>query len=318
MYAWLKHILGRSNDLALFHDFVPPPTGGGHQFLRALCAELQRRGLRIAFNEMPLSVRVCLFNSFNCDFDALRRARRPGCRMVHRVDGPIGVYRGSDDGSDARIYAVNREVADTTIMQSQYSLRMHRELGCEYRNPVVIMNAADPATFHAKGRLAFDPHRPIRLIASSWSDNPNKGAAVYEWLDEHLDFERYTFTFVGRVRSSFRHIRVVPPSGSETVAALLREHDIFVTASRNDPCSNSLIEALTCGLPAVYLDSGGHPEIVRGGGLSFAAAEEIPGVLDRLVGEYALFQARVQMPTIAEVTGRYLEVLGLSNGKRLK
>ena len=27
--------------------------------------------------------------------------RRPGVRMVHRVDGPIGVYRGFDDGTDA-------------------------------------------------------------------------------------------------------------------------------------------------------------------------------------------------------------------------
>ena len=30
-----------------------------------------------------------------------------GVRMVHRVDGPVGVYRGFDDGTDARIAEIN-------------------------------------------------------------------------------------------------------------------------------------------------------------------------------------------------------------------
>jgi hypothetical protein len=35
----LKPRNGRA-DLALFHEFAPPPTGGGHQFLRAPLGEL--------------------------------------------------------------------------------------------------------------------------------------------------------------------------------------------------------------------------------------------------------------------------------------
>ncbi|HWQ24358.1 MAG TPA: hypothetical protein VNK94_09665, partial [Gaiellaceae bacterium] len=37
-------------DLALFHELEPPPTGGGHQFLRALLGELERRGLVVELN----------------------------------------------------------------------------------------------------------------------------------------------------------------------------------------------------------------------------------------------------------------------------
>ena len=51
--------------------------------------------------------------------------------MVHRVDGPIGVYRGFDDGTDARIAEINRELADATVAQSRFSLDAHRELGIE-------------------------------------------------------------------------------------------------------------------------------------------------------------------------------------------
>ena len=32
----------RSSDLAVFHEFLPPPTGGGSQFLRALLDRLLR------------------------------------------------------------------------------------------------------------------------------------------------------------------------------------------------------------------------------------------------------------------------------------
>ena len=123
---------------------------------------------------------ACLVNSFNFDFRRLRRLDRPGCRIVHRVDGPIGVYRGFDDGTDARIAALNAERADATIVQSRFSLEAHRALGIELRDPVVP-NAVDPRIFF--GPEAREPllGRKVRLIATSWSDNPRKGSEILEW-----------------------------------------------------------------------------------------------------------------------------------------
>src|SRR5262249_19479214 len=125
-------------DVAVFHEFHRPPNGGGNQFLLALVRELQARGVRGETNRLSGSTRACLFNSFNFDFARLRRFSRGGVRMVHRVDGPIGVYRGFDDGTDRRIVEVNRELADATVLQSHYSLAKHRELGLDLRAPIVI------------------------------------------------------------------------------------------------------------------------------------------------------------------------------------
>jgi hypothetical protein len=94
--------------VAIFHEFSPPPGGGGHQFLRALWDEFEQRGLRIENNVISATTQACLFNSFNFDFDRLRHFQKAGCRMVHRVDGPIGVYRGRNDGSDQRIWQINQ------------------------------------------------------------------------------------------------------------------------------------------------------------------------------------------------------------------
>src|SRR5438105_6425653 len=145
--AWLSSRRA-ANDLAVFHEFQPPPYGGGNQFLLALVRELERRELAVEVNRLSGGTPSCLYNSFNFDFRRLRRFARDEVRMVHRVDGPIGVYRGFDDGTDREIVRINRELADATIVQSRYSLDKHGELGLELRDPAVIPNSVDPAIFH--------------------------------------------------------------------------------------------------------------------------------------------------------------------------
>jgi glycosyltransferase involved in cell wall biosynthesis len=292
----------------LFHEFQPPPYGGGNQFLLALVRELQGRSLSVETNRLSSGTQACLYNSFNFDFARLRRFARPDVRMVHRVDGPIGVYRGFDDGTDGRIALVNRELADATIVQSRYSLDKHAELGIELRDAIVIPNAADPAIFHPPG--ARDPlaGRALRVIATSWSDNPRKGVDVLEWLDRNPspDFE---VTFAGNTQARFENIRVVAPLPSPALADLLRAHDVFLAASREDPCSNALIEALSCGLPAAFRRSGGHPELVGEAGIGFDEAEELPGVLSRLADELEQRRGAIRVASLSDVADRYIDVL---------
>ena len=235
--------------------------------------------------------------------------------MVHRVDGPIGAYRGFDDSTDRRIAAVNSALADATVLQSHYSLEKHLELGFELRNPVVISNAVDPEIFHPPERREPLEGRKVRLIAASWSDNPRKGAETLEWLDRNLDWDSFELTFVGRAPLRFERIHAAGAVDTEKVAELLRSHDLYIAPSRDDPCSNALLEALACGLPAAYVESGGHPELVGEGGLPFRADEELPDVLGRIVQEIDMRRTSISTPAISEVATRYLDVLGLSGGQ---
>jgi len=174
---------------------------------------------------------------------------------------------------------------------------------------VLIPNAVDPGIFHPPSAREPLAGRKVRLIATSWSDNPNKGADVFAWLDPHLDWARFELTYLGRSSQEFERIRLVGPISSEPLAEELRRHDVYIAASRNDPCSNALLEALACGLPAAYRASGGHPELVGEGGLPFDSAAELPGVLDRLVDELEDRRAAIRVPPLAAVADRYLEVL---------
>jgi glycosyltransferase involved in cell wall biosynthesis len=149
----------------------------------------------------------------------------------------------------------------------------------------------------------------VKLITTSWSDNRRKGADVIAALERGLDPARFQLTFVGRSPVGFERARVVPPVPSAEVARLLREHHVFVFASLDEACSNSLLEALACGLPALYVDSGSNAEVVDGGGLPFRDASEAAVRLEELVERWAELQAAIRVPSLAETADRYLEVL---------
>jgi glycosyltransferase involved in cell wall biosynthesis len=295
-------------DIAVFHEFHTPPYGGGNQFLLALLGELRRRGLAVETNRISGDTPACLYNSFNFDFHRLQRFARTGVRMVHRVDGPIGAYRGFDDGTDRRIVEINR-LADVTIVQSRYSLDKHRELGLELHAPVLIPNTADPKIFHPPPVHPALGGRPLKVIATSWSANPRKGIDVLQWLDDNLDFDSVQITFAGNMPAAFRRIRTIGPLPSEPIAELLRAHDVFLAPSLDDPCSNSLIEGLASGLPAAFRRSGGHPELVGEGGIGFDRADELPDVFAQLRQELDERRAAIKVPALANVCDCYLDAL---------
>ena len=99
------------------------------------------------------------------------------------------------------------------------------------------------------------------------------------------------------------------PLESGPLAEELRRHDAYIAASRNDPCSNALVEALACGLPAVYRASGGHPELVGDAGVPFSELDQLPGALEQMAAELEERRAAIRLTPLEEVADRYLEVL---------
>ncbi len=302
---------GKGVTVSIFREYVKPPYGGGNQFMLALRKELQAMGVRVLNNAVGEGIDGYIFDSLWFDMkllDKLARLRQPS--VVHRIDGPIYLYRGKDKELDDRIFEINREFATATVIQSLFTWQNILTSGYTPVNPVVIRNASDPAIFNRDGKAAFDPKRKIRLISSSWSSNPRKGGDVYKWLDQNLDWSRYDYRFIGNASVEFQSIQKFGAVPSAQLARYLREADIYITASQNDPCSNALIEAQNCGLPAIYLKSGGHPELVGTGGLGFDAPEEIPALLDRVTLNYDAFQACIQTHSMAEVAENYLACIG--------
>lgn len=293
----------------IMYDFKDGPWGGANQFLKALKGDWIRKG---CYENDPFMAQAIIVNSHHFTsrhmLFTILKLKLQGKVIVHRIDGPVSVVRGSDEGTDALIALFNRLFCDATVFQSQWSRNECYKKGivvkpCE----AVIINAPDTSVFFTTSR-PVGVHGKTRLIATSWSANRKKGFDVYIFLDEHLDFDKYDFTFVGNAPGEFKHVKHIKPEGSGELARLLQAHDIFITASENDPCSNSLIEALTCGLPAVVLRSGGHPEIIGSGGETFSTSAESIGAIDKVANNLEEYRSRISVPSISDVGNRYLQL----------
>ena len=71
---------------------------------------------------------------------------------------------------------------------------------------------------------------------------------------------------------------------------MLRNHDIYVTGSKNDPCFHALIEGLSCGLPRFITKMEGTQNWFLQEDCHFEQKTEILEQLDRLWITYELFQ----------------------------
>lgn len=289
----------------IFKRLYKGPYGGGNQFLKALKKNLIKLN---RYEENFKNSNVILFNSHHELLKLIYvKLRHPNKIFVHRIDGPIFLVRSTKPLLDKIIYKLNELIADGTIFQSEWSKNENHRSGLKRNHyEKIIINATDNEIFYPKKKqsTAFN-----NLIAISWSSNINKGFDLYQFLDNTLNFDRYTMTFVGNSPISFKNIKMVSPVNSLQLAELLRRSDIYITGSKNDPCSNSLIEALTCGLPCIVLNDGGHPEIIKDGGEVFNTFQECTEKIKKVRENYHKYKNNIDNPNIEEISKNYFKFM---------
>lgn len=292
----------------IWYEFKDGPWGGGNQFLKSLRDYFLKIGVN---EENPERADAILFNSHhNIEKLILFKKKFPNKILIHRVDGPIFKIRNRDIHVDKIIYLLNYFFSDGTVFQSNWSKRMNYKLGMKKnKNETVILNAPDPSIFNKNNKTKFELNKKISLIATSWSDNWRKGFDIYKFLDDNLDFSKFTMTFIGNTPVKFNNIEQIEPLGSEELSLFLKKSDIFLTASRSDTCSNSLIEALHCGLPAVVLNDGGHPEIIQKAGEIFNNKDDVIDKIEIVSKNYYFYQNKINVPSIEDVGKAYFEFI---------
>lgn len=290
------------------YKFKEGPWGGGNQFLKALRDYFIDAG---QYAQNMEDADILVFNSFFFGSEYLLnkvyefRKHNPRGIVLHRIDGPISLSRKNDGFMDKATFYFNAHFADAAIYQSDWCKLKYRAMGI---NPALqettILNAPNPLLFFGKTTRARQTGK-IKLIATSWSGNKNKGFAFYDYLDRTLDFSRFEMTFVGTSPIEFKNIKHIQPVPSKELGEILRTHDIFITASKNDACSNSLIEAMHCGLPAVALNDGGNPEIIKEAGALFSSEQELITAIEKVAGNLSAYEDRIALPSIQDIGESY-------------
>ncbi len=282
------------------------PWGGGAQFLNALNHELKERG---CLADSPLEADCILVNSHHFLLEAARiKLSYPQIRLIHRLDGPISVGRKNGFITDKFIYFFNRYFSDGTIFQSEWSKNENIKRGLRFPDlNATIINAVTSSIFFSQEKGKGEHAPRIKIISATWSPAYTKGFDIYAYLDNHLDFSKYEYTFVGNTPISFKNIKILSPMNSVDLSRLLREQDIYITASLNDPCSNSLLEGLASGLACLARNSGGHPTILTSNrGVLFNGEQDIIERIDYLSNNLSKFQFKENPISMKDTCNAYL------------
>ena len=281
--------------------------GGGNQFLRTLKRYFIEKDI---YEEDPQKADVVLVNSKDRLEEATLIKKSVGNKIVHRIDGIFSLYRGEHEGyNDNKVYDFARNYADGIIFQSQWSREVSKKNGMSnHPKETVILNCADNKYFKNEPDKRTKRDK-IRLVTSSWSSNIKKGFDIYRWLDNNLDFCKFEYLFIGRSPCDFNNIKKMGILSSEKVTDILQDSDIFITATRDDTCSNSLIEALSCGLPAVVLNSGGSSEILKEGGGLFESEGDVLEKIDMVKSNLDMYRNRIEINNIGVVGKLYCDFM---------
>ncbi|MDD5453886.1 MAG: glycosyltransferase [Candidatus Ratteibacteria bacterium] len=300
----------------ILYDMKDTPWGGGNQFFKELRHELQ---MNERYAEKISDADVIIFSSHH-QMDKVIQAKidYPDKHFVHRM-GSVFTYARGDKYLDQLVIEMNQNIADGTIFQSRWQEEKFHEIGLPIGIETIIHNAPNEYLFNSKSKIKEQIHgleeheliqeglqkEKIRLITTGWSTGDIKGFDIYKYLDEHLDFDKYSFIFLGNSKVKFKNITSFPPQISMVVASILQGSDIFITATQNDACSNSLVEALHCGLPVVARNSGGHPELVGKAGVLFDGKEDVLDAIEMVSSNLEMFRERIQVESISKIAQKY-------------
>ncbi len=269
---------------------VAGPWGGSNQFVKQMEALLRNRGFDVRYDLRKKADVIVVVDPRKGPNKPLGheevsqyKKENPGVRVLHRVNECD--LRKATDFMDPLLCSANA-CADYTVFISKWLRDYHAERWFDTSKPhSVIYNGADPAVFHPRVRQG-GVRDTIRLVTHHWAPAYCKGYDIYAQIDEMIadkELEGVMLRVIGRWPDDlkWRSAEALGPLHGHALAEKLRESDVYINASRWEPCGMSQVEGIQCGLPLLYhRDGGGVTDVGRECGVEFtddlkAAIEEM-------------------------------------------
>lgn len=273
------------------------PWGGGNQFAKSLAKSLRSEGHEVVYSLSDHDIDLILLTevrgrspsgAFNAG-SILRYLQFKNAKalVVHRIN-ECDERKGTNHMN--HLLARANYVSDHTVFIASWlrKLKLWRE-----ESPCsVILNGADRTIFKPNKNFSWSLGEPLKLVTHHWGGNRQKGADIYERIDEFLAMpawkEKIEFTYIGNVPDgcNLSNTRVLPPLNGSELARELASNHVYVTGSINEPAGMHHIEGALCGLPIIYRNSGALPEYCNGFGIKFEGLGDVEVALKSMYSEY--------------------------------
>ena len=267
--------------------------GGGSQFLTYLYEFLRKKGHHIIFKlKKNIDLIFIIANFKELDPKIFKYTKKyPNTKVLHRINECD--KRKNTSHVDNLVLKAN-EIADETIFISNWLSEYYIKKGYN-RSYHVIYNGCNTNYFYPKHKKELG--KKVNLVTHHWSRNWMKGFDIYNKLDKVLnEREDINFTYIGRYWQGYNPIntKLLPPQYGKNLGDELRNYDIYLTASRWEPCGMHHIEGASCGLPVLYhSEGGGINESCKNYGLKY---NDIPSLLegiDKIKESYQEYLSRI-------------------------
>jgi len=208
------------------------------------------------------------------------------------------------------------QVADFTVFISEWLLEYHGDRWFDRKKPhSVIHNGADPKIFYPTGTADSLRKNPFRIVTHHWSDNWNKGFSTYRELDQLIadgDIDDTEFWVIGRWPKEihWKKAKTFGPTRGKSLAKLLRQCHLYMTASLWEPGGMHHIEGAQCGLPVIYHeDGGGILELAKQYGIPFR--DNVKQAVLEAKEKYPELRTKVlqHSPSGAKMCSNYLDLI---------
>tara|TARA_Y100000996_G_C22548091_1_gene652639 strand:+ start:1259 stop:2323 length:1065 start_codon:yes stop_codon:yes gene_type:complete len=191
------------------------------------------------------------------------------------------------------------KVADQTIFVSEWLRNLFINHGDISERNEVILAGADSNIFNRDGYKAWDRKEKLRIVTHHWGANWYKGFDIYKEIDNLLSKNywknKIEFTYIGNYPKdiNFDNTKIVNPLSGKKLANKIKENHVYITASRNEPSGNHHIEGAQCGLPILFINSGGIPEYCTDYGVEFNE-ENFQEKLEEIVDNYNTYEKNME------------------------
>jgi glycosyltransferase involved in cell wall biosynthesis len=254
--------------------------GGGNQWVQQMVRRLVAEGYRVCFDLNSDVDLIILVDPRSAGLVKFGIEEIRGYKEGHQ--DTICLHRINECDIRKNTYEMDEllrkanQVADFTVFISEWLLEYHGDRWFDRTKPhSVIHNGADPKIFYATGAADVLGGNPFRIVTHHWSDNWNKGFSTYRELDQLIvngDLDDTEFWVIGRWPKDIRwqKAKTFGPTRGKSLAKLLRQCHLYVTASLWEPGGMHHIEGAQCGLPVIYHeDGGGIVELAKQYGIAF-------------------------------------------------
>lgn len=280
---------------------VKGPWGGGNLFVINLSNYLIKMGHKVIYDLVDDDIDIILLtdprgkNSSSSSYDHIdiqkyKKFVNPNAVVVHRIN-ECDERKQTTGLND--FYLRASEVANKVVFVSEWLRNIFLNIGMSSNKSSVILSGSDKDIFNNINSSIWKKDSKLKIITHHWSANLNKGYAVYKLLDDLISTKKWKdkieFTYVGNISEEFNLVntKIIPPKEGDELAKILKDYHLYVTGSINEPSGNHHIEGAQCGLPILFLDSGGTTEYCKDFGLGFTDDFELK--LEQMIANYDFY-----------------------------